>query len=103
MGRKVVASLVITPLGTCSPSVSKYVAVAENVLSEMGLKHMLTPMATVIEAEEEEIFRAVVEIKRRIFEMGVQRVVYTLKVDDRLDKRLTMDGKIEAVRRQYKR
>ncbi len=98
MGRKVVASLVVTPLGTCTPSVSRYVAVAEKVLSEKGLKHMLTPMATVIEADEEEIFDAVLEIKRRLFEMGVKRVVYTLKVDDRVDKELTMDGKIEAVR-----
>ena len=31
------------------------------------------------------------------FLKGAQRVVTTLKIDDRLDKRLTMEGKIKSV------
>ncbi len=97
---KVVASLVITPLGTATPSVSKYVAHAIDVLEQFGLAYQLTPMCTIIEGEEEDIFKAILEIKRQMFENGIKRVVYTLKVDERIDKTLTMDGKLQSVYRQ---
>jgi len=93
----VIASLVVTPLGTDTPSVSKYVAHVLDVLDKHGLKYQLTPMCTIIEGEEEAIFQAILDIKRQMFDMGLKRVVYTLKVDERTDKQLTMDGKLESV------
>ena len=96
---RVVASLVVTPLGTETPSVSKYVAHVLDVLEEHGLSYTLTPMCTIIEGEEEKIFQAILDIKKQMFEMGLKRVVYTLKVDERRDKQLTMDGKIKSVNR----
>ncbi len=96
---KVVASLVVTPLGTATPSVSQYVADALSVLDKYGLKYQLTPMCTVIEGEETEIFSAILEIKKILWNKGIKRIVYTLKVDERKDKTLSIDGKIEAVRK----
>ncbi len=97
---KVVASLVVTPLGTSTPSVSKYVAHAIDVLDKFGLTYQLTPMCTVIEGEEEDIFRAIQEIKKEMFDKGVKRVVYALKVDERIDKTLSMEGKLHSVNKQ---
>ena len=56
-------------------------------------------MCTVIEGDEEVIFKAIQDIKRNIFSMGVKRVVYTLKVDERIDKTLSIEGKLNSVKR----
>ena len=95
---KVVASLIVTPLGTSSPSISNYVASVLDILDKYDLKYQLTPMCTVIEGDEEVIFKAIQDIKSNIFSMGVQRVVYTLKVDERIDKALTIEGKLNSVK-----
>ena len=96
---KVVASFVVTPLGTSSPSISKYVASVLDTLEKYNLKYQLTPMCTVIEGDEEVIFKAIQDIKSSIFSMGVQRVVYTLKVDERIDKSLTIESKLKSVKK----
>jgi uncharacterized protein (TIGR00106 family) len=95
----VIASLVVTPLGTDTPSVSKYVAHVLEILDKYNLKYQLTPMCTIIEGEEEIIFQAILDIKRHMFDMGIKRVVYTLKVDERTDKQLTMEGKVQSVKK----
>ena len=95
---KVVASIIVIPLGTSSPSISNYVASVLDILDKYDLKYQLTPMCTVIEGDEEVIFKAIQDIKSNIFSMGVQRVVYTLKVDERIDKALTIEGKLNSVK-----
>ena len=98
----VVASFTVIPLGTTSPSVSEYITNALDIFDSLNLKYQLTPMCTIIEGEEEEIFKAIVEIKKKLFEMGLKRIVYSLNVDERIDKPLTMGGKIESVRKHRK-
>ena len=46
-----VVFLTITPLGTGSPSVSRYVAGVEKILRATSLTHQLTAMGTIIEGE----------------------------------------------------
>jgi len=99
---RVIASFTIIPLGTSTPSVSRYVANVLDVFDSLKLKYQLTPMCTIIEGEEEEIFKAIVEIKKKLFEMGLKRIVYSLNVDERIDKPLTMSGKIESVQKHRK-
>jgi uncharacterized protein YqgV (UPF0045/DUF77 family) len=41
----VIASLTVTPVGTETPSLSRYVAECARVLDESGVKHTLTPMS----------------------------------------------------------
>ncbi|MEI6308407.1 MAG: thiamine-binding protein [bacterium] len=63
-----VAEIVVVPLGTASPSLSRYVAEVEKV------------------------------IRLCLFQMeGVLRVSATLKIDERRDKPLTLAGKVRAV------
>ncbi|RKY64694.1 MAG: thiamine-binding protein [Candidatus Latescibacterota bacterium] len=91
-----IAEISIVPLGTGSPSVSKYVAKALEVVRASGLKYELTPMATVVEGSVEEILKLVGDMHRAVLEDAV-RVVTSLRMDDRRDKPLTMEGKVRAV------
>ncbi|MCD6132927.1 MAG: MTH1187 family thiamine-binding protein [Deltaproteobacteria bacterium] len=93
-----VASLVVTPLGTGSPSVSKYVAEVHKVIKEKGIKHQLTPADTVLEGEIDEIFETVKAIYKHMFEIGLKRVSMHIHIDERIDKKLSMEGKVGSVK-----
>ena len=94
---KVVAELVVVPLGTGTPSVSHYVAAVEEVLERCPLKVQLTPMGTILEGELDEVLKAVRKVHELPFSKGALRVATTLRIDERRDKELNMDGKISAV------
>jgi uncharacterized protein (TIGR00106 family) len=88
----------VVPVGTQSPSVSRYVAGAvEIVRSEPGIKYRLTPMNTVIEGDLEQLLSVAKRMHESAFDAGAARVVTTLRIDDRRDKPLTMEGKLAAV------
>ena len=93
-----IAEVTIAPLGTGSPSVSRYVAECHKVLAqEKGLKYQLTPMSTIIEGELDRILEAVRKMHEVPFAAGAMRVSTSIKIDDRRDKELTMAGKIQSV------
>lgn len=95
---KVVAELTVVPLGTGSPSLSRYVADVEEALREyQGLKVLLTPMATVLEGELDTVLQAAREVHELPFLAGASRVSTRLSIDDRRDKELSMEGKLRAV------
>ena len=100
---KVIAELVVVPLGTGSPSLSSYVAGVEKLLATFNLKTMLTPMGTVLEGELDEVLRAVRAVHEVPFQAGALRVSTTVKIDERRDKELSMDGKVRAVREKLGR
>src|SRR5512140_1936276 len=58
-GAMAIVFLTITPLGTGTPSVSRYVAGCERILRESGLKHELTAMGTIIEGDLDAILAVV--------------------------------------------
>jgi len=94
---RVIAEIVVVPLGTNSPSISSYVAEVERTLRKFNLKVRLTPMSTVLEGELDEVLNAAKVAHNCLFEKGVSRVSTNLRIDERRDKELTMDGKIKAV------
>ncbi len=94
------AEISVLPLGTGSPSLSDYVAKAVEVLRKRGLKYQVTAMGTLVEGELGEILEAVREMHEAVLEAGAQRVITTLKVDERRDKPLSLEGKVEAVRKR---
>jgi len=93
----VVCSVTVVPLGTKSPSLSQYVAASLKVLKESGLKYQLTPMATIIEGELDAVLSLAAKMHSSLFSDKVVRVATTIKIDERRDKDLTMDGKVSAV------
>ena len=91
----------VVPVGTASPSVSQYVAGAVRILqNEPDIKYQLTPMNTVIEGDLERLLSIAQKMHRSAFDAGAERVVTTLRIDDRRDKPLTMSGKVTAVERK---
>jgi uncharacterized protein (TIGR00106 family) len=85
-------------MGTGSPSISQYVAACHKVLEqEAGLKHQLTPMATIIEGDLDLILEVIRKMHEVPFTEGAPRVSTLIRIDDRRDKELTMAGKIKAV------
>lgn len=100
---RVIAQVKVVPLGTGSTSLSSYVAGVQTVLDTYpNLKSRLTPMATVIEGDIDEIFRAVREMHETPFGSGALRVSTQLSIDDRRDKNASMDKKIQSVQNRLK-
>jgi uncharacterized protein (TIGR00106 family) len=89
----------VVPVGTQSPSVSRFVAGAVRLLqNEPGIKYELTAMNTIIEGDLDKLLALAKRMHRSAFDAGAQRVVTTLRIDERRDKPLTIEGKVKAVR-----
>ncbi|MDA8227742.1 MAG: MTH1187 family thiamine-binding protein [Desulfitobacterium hafniense] len=87
----------LTPIGE-GTSVSKYIAAAEKVLlNKPQIKRQLGPLFTTLEGDLDEILQAVREMQEEVFALGVERIATTIKIDDRRDKAITMDGKVKSV------
>jgi uncharacterized protein (TIGR00106 family) len=92
-----VCEVSVVPVGTGSPSVSQYVVEAQRLIKESGLKSHLSPMCTCVEGDLQEILNLVAEMHEACFRKGAKRVLTSLKIDERRDKPLTMDGKVRSV------
>ncbi len=90
------AEITIIPVGV-GTSVSKYVAKAVEIPKKRGLKFRVTPTSTVIEGDLDALFEVLKEMHEAPFREGVQRVVTVIKIDDRRDKKIDMDYKVQAV------
>ncbi len=63
-----------------------------------GITWQLTPMGTILEGELDQVLKAARRMHEQPFTAGIQRVVTTIRIDDRRDRELTMNGKVEAVK-----
>ena len=95
-----VVQVSVVPVGTSSPSISRHVAHCLEVLDRTGLTYELTPMGTVIQGELREILDAIASMHEQTFGDEVVRVLTTIIVDDRQDKELSIQGKLDAVRKR---
>ncbi len=89
----------VIPLGTKNASVSKYVASAIDVLrKEKRIHYEITAMGTIVEAPSvRHLLRIAEKMHKCVFVKGVRRVVTTIKIDDRRDKRISIKGKVSSV------
>jgi len=94
----VIMEINIIPLGTETPSVSKYIAQAVKVLKEKGTKYELTSMGTIVEGELDDLLKLAKKMHLATFTQGIKRVVTTIKIDDRRDKPSTVKEKIQRVK-----
>ncbi len=96
-----IAKISIIPMGTKTPSVSKYVARAVKVLQqEKGIKYEITAMGTIIEGDLDRILTVVRKMHEETFGEGVARVITTIEIDERRDKALSMRGKVDSLRKE---
>jgi uncharacterized protein (TIGR00106 family) len=97
--RKIVAEISVVPLGTGSAGVSEYVAGCIGILeANKEVNYRLTPMGTILEGTLSEVLKVTRQMHDAPFGRGAVRVITTLKIDDRIDKELTMEGKLKSVR-----
>jgi len=98
-----VLEISVIPLGTKTASVSKYVASCTKILEkEKKIKYQITAMGTIIEADSlKKLFKIAQKMHEEVL-LKTQRVVTTIKIDDRKDKKLTMEGKITSLKRKLK-
>ena len=93
--------MTVIPVGTETPSVSKYVASVQKLLknfeAEGKIKFQLTPMNTVIEGELPVLFEVIQAMHEAPFNEGIKRVATSIRIDDRRDVKRTMDYKVERV------
>src|SRR4030042_1487177 len=98
MKGQVVAEVSIVPIGTADAGISRYVAASLEVLeSRKYLSYRLTPMGTVIEGPIDKVLEVIRDMHEVPFNKGAQRVVTSIKIDDRRDKTATMISKLESV------
>jgi uncharacterized protein (TIGR00106 family) len=89
----------VVPVGTAGPSVSEYVAGAVRILQkEPGIRYELTAMNTIIEGDLPHLLALAKRMHDSAFDAGAKRVVTTIRIDERRDKTLTINGKIKAVK-----
>ena len=98
-----IAEISVVPLGTKTPSVSKYVARAVKALQqEKDIKYETTAMGTIVEADLDRILTVVKKMHEETFGEGVARVVTTVTIDDRRDKTRGMKDKIASLSRELR-
>jgi conserved hypothetical protein TIGR00106 len=98
---KIIAAVSITPLGTETPSVSRYVAAALRKLEKYkDIQHQTDAMFTILYGEKERVFQAIFDMQEAVFEEGAKRVSTVIKIDERRDKELSSpDEKLESLRK----
>jgi uncharacterized protein (TIGR00106 family) len=88
----------VIPMGTETPSISEYVTEAIKVLEKEGVKYEITAMGTLVEGELEKLLELAARMHQAVIDKGALRVVTTIKLDDRRDKPLSIEGKVKSVR-----
>lgn len=101
---KVIAEVQFSPIGTATPSVSRYVAAGLAILPQHPeVRYELNAMGTVLEGERSAVIAVIEAMNEAIFAAGAQRVGTALKIDERRDKETSMEHKVDAVRGSLKR
>ncbi len=85
----------IVPIGA-GTSLSAYVAECLRIVKDSELKYQLTPMGTVLEGEAGEVIPVVMSCHERVLQM-CDRVVTSIKIDDRRDRKGEMERKVRSV------
>lgn len=95
---KVQAEIAIEPLGTISTSISDYIAVSDEMLKNYpGIRCQVNAMSTVVEGELQQVLQVLEQMHEAPFRHGIQRVVTTLRIDDRRDKETSMEQMAQEV------
>lgn len=99
-----IMEIAIIPVGTRTTSLSKYVADADKILKkEGGIKYQLTAMGTQIEAASlDKLLNVAGKMHNEVLRNNkdLKRVITSINIDDRRDKKLTIAGKIKSAQKK---
>ncbi len=94
-----IVEISFVPIGV-GTSLSRYIAVVIDNIEKSGLKYQLTPMGTIVEGEWKDISKLIDYSHNLIFEMGIERIITNIKIDYRLDKKYSMQDKVDSVKKK---
>jgi uncharacterized protein (TIGR00106 family) len=92
----------VVPIGTQAASVSAFVAACVKLVEKQGLRYEVTAMGTEVEGEVDDLLTLAAQMHRAPFSLGAQRVLTTIRLDERRDKELRMAEKKAAVLKRLK-
>ena len=92
-----IAEFTLIPIGV-GVSLSKYVALCEQVLEESGLSYELHANGTNLEGEWDQVMQAIKTCHEKLHETGVPRISTVIKIGTRTDREQKMIDKIASVR-----
>ena len=79
------AEFEVIPIGTASASLSSLLADVAKLIDQSGLDYRVGPMGTVIEGDWDRIMRVAKQCHQTLLG-SVDRVMMTIRIDDRKDK-----------------
>ncbi len=97
-----ILAISVVPIGTKDTSLSPYVAECLQILKKEKVRYELTSMGTNMEGNLEDLIRIALKMHQTPFKKGARRVLTTLRIDDRRDKKGTLAGKKRSVQRKLK-
>ena len=98
-----IIEVTVVPIGTKSTSLSYYVSEAIKILKKQKkVKYELTAMGTILEGDLDDLLSIVRKMHEKMFTLGTKRVVTSINIDDRRDKRETIEYKVKAVLNKIK-
>ena len=89
------AEFSIVPIGK-DVSLSKYVAKSLDIIDKSGINYRMNPMGTVVEGGWDEVIKLIKQCHDAM-RMHSDRVVTSIKIDDRKGAKGALDGKIRSV------
>ena len=95
------AEISIIPITTSgNTSMSKEIALVYNAINQIqGLKTILTAMGTQIESNKlDNILEAIKISHTTLRNIGIERIISSIRIDERSDNTNTLDGKINSVK-----
>jgi len=95
---RMIVDVSVVPIGTGSTSVSRYVRAAFKVIKRSGLKYRAGPMGTSLEGDWDTVFATIRQMHEACVRLGAMRILTTIRIDDRRDKRQTMQAKVRRLR-----
>ncbi|GBE55612.1 hypothetical protein BMS3Bbin15_01792 [archaeon BMS3Bbin15] len=94
----ITAEVIFIPIGTQSTTLSRYIKAAIEAMNDSEVRVYPRAMATELEADDlETLFSAIKKGQEAIMNMGVKRVVVSLKIDIRIDKDASLEKKIDSI------
>lgn len=98
MQDQVIVEISIVPLGTATPGLSRYVASCLEILKQApDVRHQVTAMGTIVQGPLGRVLELVQQMHEVPFTLGAERVLTSIRIDDRRDKPQTMEEKVRAV------
>ncbi len=105
---KVVAEISIIPIGkihsneddALQTSLSKEISLAFNAIKKLKeVKVIMTAMGTEIEANNiQDILKSVELAHKAMKDIGVKRIISTIRIDERLDKTETLEDRVNSIK-----